>query len=561
MKRTAIRLASISAVAALIATMAPLSAHAATAPAWDSTSAAKVYLVNQTTSVQFADNTQLDWNQGSGVILSAVPVPTQVSDFSTLAFPAPTTDEIDYQAFIAPAGSERTRSAWKSWGDPNSLDGSGALIPAVYPGYLGGGNPSQVKSGGTFSMGIAYMKNNDQLVGQAFYTTINVDAGTGTWKFATPAAVVVTTDVTTTTTLAADVTLAVAGTPVTLTATVASTPAATGNVQFLDGATVIGTTGVAPGAETVTKSVTANVAGVHTYSAKFVESTVGTSKFLASSSSNAVVTFTTPPAPAVPNAPSLNSLNSATANGATAAYDATTHKATLTVPASVNGATVNTFVYSAPIFLGAVTVAGGSISFDVSVLPAGVHTMVIVDTTSGAVLGWATFTKSDAASQPTFSKTINADVANTASVPADGEFSLTNLSGDSVNLTNPALVNGKSVVSGQLGDFKVTDMRVVTKAGWTLKTDVVTFAHGTDTIAVSALGIAPVVVSQVGAKAPDLGAAQVSGSAVYPWNFASLGSGFYSGVSTYNADLVFTAPVNSPAGTYTSTLTLTLISG
>jgi hypothetical protein len=34
----------------------------------------------------------------------------------------------------------------------------------------------------------------------------------------------------------------------------------------------------------------------------------------------------------------------------------------------------------------------------------------------------------------------------------------------------------------------------------------------------------------------------------------------FSGVSTYDIDLVFTAPTGKPAGTYTSTLTLTLVS-
>ncbi len=88
------------------------------------------------------------------------------------------------------------------------------------------------------------------------------------------------------------------------------------------------------------------------------------------------------------------------------------------------------------------------------------------------------------------------------------------------------------------------------------------FAKGTDTIAASALGIDPKIVSQAGtgATAPTLGAATTSGSASYPWNFATLAASKFSGVSTYNADLVFTAPAGKPAGTYTSTLTLTLIS-
>jgi hypothetical protein len=36
-------------------------------------------------------------------------------------------------------------------------------------------------------MGIAYLKDNDQTVVSAYYTTISIDAGKGTWKFETPA--------------------------------------------------------------------------------------------------------------------------------------------------------------------------------------------------------------------------------------------------------------------------------------------------------------------------------------------------------------------------------------
>ena len=35
-------------------------------------------------------------------------------------------------------------------------------------------------------MGVAYLKDSDQTVVSAFYTTITVDAGKGTWKFTTP---------------------------------------------------------------------------------------------------------------------------------------------------------------------------------------------------------------------------------------------------------------------------------------------------------------------------------------------------------------------------------------
>jgi hypothetical protein len=416
-------------------------------------------------------------------------------------------------------------------------------------------------------MGVAYLKNNDLTVVSAYYTTINVDAGTGTWKFATyaPPVTVTVTDVATTTTLAALPTSVEVGQSTVLTATVAAPgKTVTGNVQFFEGANLVGTGGISAG--TASKSVVVGTAGTHTYSAKFVENQVSTGattadKFLASTSATVDVTATAAAVPLPPNGPTEGALNASTANGASAGYDAATKTASLNnIPAVNDTKSVNVFAYSTPTYLGTKVVTGGTVTVDVSTLPAGVHKLVITDPTTGDAIAWASFTKSDAASAPTFSKTINADVA--ALVPADGEFSLTNLSGATVDLLNPALVNGASVVSGQLGNFKVTDLRQVSKPGWDLKTEVATFAKGTDTIPASALGIAPVIVSQggSGATAPTTGTAQISGAASYPWNFATLPATSFSGVSTYNADLVFTAPAGKPAGTYTSTLTLTLIS-
>jgi hypothetical protein len=399
----------------------------------------------------------------------------------------------------------------------------------------------------------------------AYYTTINVDAGTGTWAFATPAAPVVNTDIATTTTLAANPTSVEAGSTTVLTATVSASKSVSGNVEFYNGATKIGTTAVASG--TASYTATVGSTGANTFSAKFVKNTVSsgtntTDTFLASTSADVTVTGTTPAVAMPPKAPSDNALNVTTANGATAIYDAATHKVTLSnIPAAAEGKIVNAFAYSSPTYVGSPTVTGGAITVSVSTLAAGTHNLAITDTTTGDVIAWASFSKTDAAISPSISKQINADVIN-GQTPADGEFSLTNDSGATVNLTNPTLVNGESVVSGELGKFHVTDLRQVTKPGWNLSTTVLDFTKGTDTIDKSALGITPKLISNAGtgASAPSLGTAQASKSAVYPWDFAALAAGGFSGVNTYNADLVFTAPAGKPAGTYSSTLTLTLIS-
>jgi hypothetical protein len=575
MKKSVFRLAAVGAVAALFASMSPM-ANAASTPAYDNTTDARIYLADGTSYAQLSAGTQLAWNTATGVVLSAAPVDSAavaLGDYSWAAFPAPTGTAIKYTSFVAPVGSERTPTAWSEWGSFSNIPATGASLPGVWPGHLINGTPAAVKAaGGTYSMGIAYTDSAvvaSTHVVKAYYTTVNIDAGTGTWTFAEPAAQVVTTSVTTTTTLAAAPATVEVGQSTVLTATVAAPgKTVTGNVQFFEGSTSLGTGALSGG--TASKSVTVGTSGAHTYTATFVENTVSTGaltadKFLTSTSTGASITATVPAVQLPPNAPSENALNSSTANGATSGYDVANHTASLNnIPASANGKTVNVFAFSVvPTYLGQVVISGTTVTFNVSVLPAGNHKMVIVDATTGDVLAWATFTKSDAATSPSISKTINADVATAGSTPSDGEFSIIDTSGSTVvNLTNPALVNGQSVVSGALGTFKVTDLRQVSKQGWNLKTDVAQFVKGTDTIAASALGITPKSISNAGtgATAPSLGTATVSGSAVYPWNFATAAAGTFSGVSVFNADLVFTAPAAKPAGTYTSTLTLTLVS-
>jgi hypothetical protein len=560
MKKHAIRVAAVGAVTALVAAFAPVAAFAATIPTYDNTTDAPIYLISGADASPLTPGTQYDFNFADTALVSSVAVP-DLDNIDATRTPVASDGALTWIAFIALPGDERTKANWKAWGDSSAIPAQGVLLGQVTPGYLGNGpNAASVKSnGGTYSLGIAYLKNNDLTVVSAYYTTINVDAGTGTWTFVNKPADVVITDVPTTTTLAADKSAVELGGSVTLTATVAaSAETPSGNVEFYKGATKLATRALSAG--TASYTVTPGTTGSQTYSATFVENTVGTDKFLASTSSDVSVDVTAATAALPPNAPTQSALNANTANDATASYDEATHKATLNVDAVNNGAVVNLFVYSTPTFLGQATVTDGKVSGDVSGLETGTHELAITNPDNGDVIAWASFEKTDAAVSPSISKTINAEAAAVA--PSDGEFSLTNLSGDTVNLTNPAIVDGKSVVSGTLGSFKVTDLRQVSHPGWNLQTNVTAFTKGTDTIAASALGIKPTVIAQAGtgSTAPTLGDEQISGSASYPWDFATLNAGSYSGASTYDADLTFTAPAGKPAGTYTSTLTLTLIS-
>ena len=125
-----------------------------------------------------------------------------------------------------------------------------------------------------------------------------------------------------------------------------------------------------------------------------------------------------------------------------------------------------------------------------------------------------------------------------------------------------SIVNNYSVTTGTLGNVQVNDTRWITTDGWDLQADVATFTSGGNTIAKSNLGFAPkVVTGSTTATGVTAAAATAAGSATYPTAFASaaknadLGS---TGVSVLNADLTLRAPRTTPAGTYASTVTLTL---
>jgi hypothetical protein len=184
---TAVRKTAIGVIVTIFA-FTSLSGCGSTALTWDSSSDAKVYLVNNTTALDFADGSTVDWNTGQGVVFCSMPLlAAPPSDQTLMALPAPTKGGVDFIAFLAPKGSERKKSDWKLWGDTYPLNGKGALLPSVWPGYLSNGNRTAVKNaGGTYSMGVAYLKDNDTTVVSAYYTTITIDAGKGTWKFVTP---------------------------------------------------------------------------------------------------------------------------------------------------------------------------------------------------------------------------------------------------------------------------------------------------------------------------------------------------------------------------------------
>ncbi|BDV32226.1 hypothetical protein [Microbacterium terricola] len=139
----------------------------------------------------------------------------------------------------------------------------------------------------------------------------------------------------------------------------------------------------------------------------------------------------------------------------------------------------------------------------------------------------------------------------------DGALSLEVPAGAKATFGTATLVNHLSTSTAELPEFSVVDERIVSRPGWTLTADVADFTSGSSTFGAEHLGLAPTLVTD--AHGAELAAAQTAGSGVYPADFAAADAGKGIGETTFSADLTLVAPVDAPAGTYTSKLTLTLI--
>ncbi|MDY0830642.1 hypothetical protein SK224_16015 [Microbacterium sp. BG28] len=156
---------------------------------------------------------------------------------------------------------------------------------------------------------------------------------------------------------------------------------------------------------------------------------------------------------------------------------------------------------------------------------------------------------------PTGQIAIEAPVA----APVDGALSLSIPTGEKATLGSAALDNtGKSVSTGILPTFQVSDERYATKPGWTVNTSVATFTSGSSTIDPTALAIVPAVKSTSTATGVSVVSALTGAKEAAKFAEAEAGKG--TGKTDLSAALTLTAPLGTPAGTYTSTMTVTVVS-
>lgn len=188
---------------------------------------------------------------------------------------------------------------------------------------------------------------------------------------------------------------------------------------------------------------------------------------------------------------------------------------------------------------------------------------ITVTAGTGAFLAAATADVSSPTPTPTANPTLTGTIALSAQTTAaqDGTLSLSVPANAAATFGSPSLVNNKSTTTGTLPNVTVTDERIVSRQGWSISANVADFVNASNnaiTIGKTNLGIAPSVVTNPGGV--TAGTATTAGSATYPFTFAEASVSNGVGTSIIGGNLTFVAPQDKAAGTYTSTLTLTLVS-
>lgn len=149
------------------------------------------------------------------------------------------------------------------------------------------------------------------------------------------------------------------------------------------------------------------------------------------------------------------------------------------------------------------------------------------------------------------------DLSAEVGVLVDGALSLEVPAGASAAIGTPVVANGTSTSTGVLGNFTVKDARAATHKGWTLTSVVSDFVAGSVTLPAASLSVKPKIVS-TSATGVTVAAEAAASTAGTP--FADATDAAQVGDTVLNADLTFAVPSTTAAGTYTSKMTLTLVS-
>ncbi|MGK0741362.1 hypothetical protein ACSHWG_05705 [Leucobacter sp. Z1108] len=226
---------------------------------------------------------------------------------------------------------------------------------------------------------------------------------------------------------------------------------------------------------------------------------------------------------------------------------------TLTIDAGVANAnkTLNVGAYSTYTDLGTVTLdANGQGTVDASVFADNsAHTLVLWEA-DGTLVGFGTF-------QMNYVSVLTGSNPVTVDVTTSKKFELIAPAAGTIDLGDVRRNQTTSPVA--LGQFTVIDDRE-TKLGWNLNVSANDFVSGANTIGQIALGYNPVAVGALPGGI-SVGNAKVAGAGVFGTAFSgAAGSSTGEIGQAFNLDLTFKSPIDAPVGTYTSTVSLDLVS-
>lgn len=231
--------------------------------------------------------------------------------------------------------------------------------------------------------------------------------------------------------------------------------------------------------------------------------------------------------------------------------------------AAGNDAAGNVEFFDGATSLGTAAVSGGAASMSVATLPVGTDSITakfeptdstkFAASTSSAV----TVTVSSGTSGGN-QETINVNIPQ----PETGSLTLS-VSNTPVNLSAPKNIGTALESTGALSAITVTDSRTPTMPGWDLSGQVSDFTAGANTFSGSDLGWTPQVTTQDAAGDVTPGSVITAGTtpgltSASPLAAAAAGKG--SGTTVLGANLDLQVPVNTAAGNYGGTLTVTLLS-
>ena len=211
----------------------------------DPTFGGSAYLLDGNTAADIIPGTSvLSWDGSTTGTLAGSPSMVVAPGNTTSSVGVVPAGATEVYNFLAPQGQEGVKSAWNAYTSGGALVATGQLLQNVTPtGLLNGGTgtPSgqaAVKAaGGDYSLGFAYTKNSGVTVVKTYFVHIHVTAGSGNFTYQPVQTAVVKTA--TTTAITSSPASVNTGATFSLTATVAPA-AATGTVQFMNGAATLG---------------------------------------------------------------------------------------------------------------------------------------------------------------------------------------------------------------------------------------------------------------------------------------------------------------------------------